>query len=149
MWNRVELDPAYQKIATDTWLAFLNHPRPPPPPPEEAKKMLDAMLDEVAADVRAVRERGGEVVFVRAPSAGPFREVERVAFARERTWDELLRRTDAVGIHFEDHADLQDVVLPEWSHIRAGDTARFTRALIGHLRLALAERGTPRQELGR
>lgn len=147
MWEKVALDPAYQKVARDTWLAFLNAPRPPPPPPEEAKKMFDALLDDVAGDVEAIRARGGEVVFVRAPSSGPFREVEGKAFPRERFWDPLLARTGAVGIHFEDHAALQDVELPEWSHIRARDTDRFTRVLIAHLRTALAERGTPRKEL--
>ena len=147
MWERVPLDPAYRKICQDTWLAILGAKRPPPPPPEEAKKMLDALLDDVAADVRKIRERGGEVVFVRAPSAGPFREIEKKAFPREHGWDLLLERTDAVGIHFEDHVDLQDVEIPEWSHLRARDTGRFTRALLDHLRTALAERGTPRKEL--
>ena len=147
MWNKVELDPEYRKIAQDTWLAFLRAPRPPPPPPEELERQFEALLEAVAADVRRIRERGGEVVFVRAPSSGPFFEAENHGFPRERTWDPLLQATDAVGIHFQDHADLQDVDLPEWSHIRAQDTDRFTRALIGHLRTALAERGTPRKEL--
>jgi hypothetical protein len=147
MWEKVALDPAYQKIAQDTWLAILNAPRPPPPPPDEARKLLDALLDDVASDVERVRERGGEVVFVRSPSSGPFREIENKAFPRERFWDPLLARTGAVGIHFEDHADLQDVEIPEWSHIRAGDTDRYTRALVGHLRAALDARGTPRKEM--
>jgi hypothetical protein len=146
MWSKVELDHDYREIVRNTWLAILNAPREMPPP-EVMAEMLDATLDEVAADVRAIRERGGEVVFVRMPSTGPFREIESAAFAREAHWDELLRRADAAGVHFEDHADLQDVEVPEWSHIRAGDTDRFTRALIGHLRDALAARGTPREEL--
>jgi len=147
MWSKVELDPEYRQLCRDIWLEFLNAPREMPPP-EEAAKALEAAFERVAADVRTIRDRGGEVVFVRAPSTGPFREAEAKGFPRERFWDELLRRTDAVGIHFEDHADLQDVEVPEWSHIRAGDTDRFTRALIGHLREALAARGTPRKELG-
>jgi hypothetical protein len=147
MWDRVERDPEFRQIARDTWIAMIEAPRPPPPPPEEAKKALDAVLDTVAAQVRAIRERGGDVVFVRAPSSGPFREAERQALPRERAWDELLRRTDAIGIHFEDHDDLQDVELPEWSHIRAPDTERFTRALIAHLREAYAARGVSRPEL--
>lgn len=147
MWERVELDPAYREIARTTWLGFFEVPRPEPPPPEEARRMFEALLDDVAADVERIRARGGDVVFVRAPSAGPFREIEAAAFPREAFWDALLARTDAVGIHFEDHADLADVELPEWSHIRAGDTPRFTRALVGHLRDALDARGTPRREL--
>jgi hypothetical protein len=149
MWTKLEVDPAYREIARNTWLTFLKAPRPDPPPPEEEmRKQMDALLDAVADDVRAIRARGGEVVFVRAPSAGPFRDAERQGFPRERTWDPLLARTDAAGVHFEDHPDLQDVELPEWSHIRAGDTDRFTRALIRHLRAALAARGTPRPEVG-
>lgn len=149
MWEKVERDPAYQKIARDTWLAFINAPRPPLPPPEVLKKGFEALLAEVAGDVRRIRERGGEVVFVRAPSSGPFLAAENGGFPRERTWDPLLQATNAVGIHFEDHADLRDVELPEWSHISAGDTDRFTRALVRHLREALVAKGTPRQELGR
>lgn len=148
LWEKVALDPAYNQVVKDTWLALLNAPRPPPPPPEEASKLFDALLAEVAADVQRIRDRGGEVVFVRAPSAGPFLAIENKAFPRERTWDALLQRTGTVGIHFEDHLDLQDVEIPEWSHIRARDTDRFTRALIRHLRAALTERGTPRKELG-
>lgn len=148
MWDRVEHDPAYQKIARDTWLALLHLPRPNVPP-EAIRQGFEQLLAEVGEDVRRIRERGGDVVFVRAPSSGPFLAAENGGFPRERTWDPLLQATNAVGIHFEDHADLRDVELPEWSHIRAGDTGRFTRALVRHLRAALDARGTPRQELGR
>jgi hypothetical protein len=146
MWSKVELDPDYREIVRNTWLAILNAPREMPPP-EVMAEMLDRVLDEVAADVRKIRARGGDVVFVRMPSAGPFREIENAAFPRERHWDELLRRADAAGVHFEDHPDLRDVEIPEWSHIRAGDTDRFTRALVVHLHEALAARGTRREEL--
>jgi hypothetical protein len=148
MWDRVEHDPAYQKIARDRWLLNLNAPRPPAPPPEVTQQRMDALFGQVAANVQAIRARGGEVLFVRAPSVGPFREAEHMGFPREQAWDVLLDRVDAAGVHFEDHTDLQDVELPEWSHIRAGDTPRFTRALIAHAREALAARGTPRAELG-
>ncbi len=148
MWDRVERDPAYQKIARDTWLAFLNAPRPNVPP-EVLKKGFEQLLAEVGEDVRRIRARGGEVVFVRPPSSGPFLAAENGGFPRERTWEPLLQATNAVGIHFEDHADLGDVELPEWSHIRAADTDRFTRALVRHVRAALVAKGTPREELGR
>ncbi|UCF68515.1 MAG: hypothetical protein JSV80_04255 [Acidobacteriota bacterium] len=146
LWSRVEQDEAYREIVCNTWLAILNAPREMPTP-EVAKKMFEELLDEVDANVRKIRERGGEVVFVRAPSSGPFREVENKAFPREKTWDVLLQHTGAVGVHFEDYGDLSDVQTPEWSHIRAGETERFTRALIAHLREALAARGASRPEL--
>lgn len=148
MWDKVEDDTAYQKIVRDTWLAFINAPRPDVPP-EALRKGFEQLLAEVGEDVRRIRERGGEVVFVRAPSSGPFLAAENGGFPRERTWQPLLQSTNAVGIHFEDHAELRDVELPEWSHIRASETDGFTRALVRHLRAALVAKGTPREELGR
>lgn len=148
MWDRVELDPEYREIARGTWLTFMALPPPPMPPPDVMEQMMNAMHDELAAQVRAIRARGGEVIFVRPPSSGPFLEFEQKVFPRANFWDVLLQRTDAAGVHYEDHADLQDVELPEWSHIRAGDTPKFTRALIRHMREALAARGVTRPELG-
>lgn len=149
MWNKVELDEAYRESARAVWRASLTAPRPAPPPPDVARKALDDLFAEVAANVRAIRARGGEVVFVRAPSTGLYWQIEPVAFPRERFWNPLVTTADAAGVHFADHADLQVFELPEWSHIRAGDTDPFTRALLRHLRAALEARGTPRSEVGR
>ncbi len=149
MWNKVSDHEGYREVARNTWLTFLSAPRPDPPPPEVMQKHMQSLRESVVADVKAIQARGGEVVFVRSPSIGPFYEAERGGFPREHTWEPLLAATGAVGIHFEDHADLQDFELPEWSHIRADQTDRFTRALLAHLREALNTRGTPRQEVGR
>lgn len=148
MWDRVEDDPEYQKIARDTWLVYLNAPRPEVPPDVMATHIASVMA-EVRENVATIRARGGEVVFVRAPSAGPFLEVERMAFPKAQVWDGLLQAVDAAGVHFDDHADLQTFDLPEWSHISARQTDAFTRALIPHIRAALEARGTPRPEVGR
>jgi hypothetical protein len=149
MWVKASDHEPYREVTRNIWRTILSAPRPAPPPPEVMQKHMTALFESVAADVTAIRARGGEVVFVRAPSAGPFREAERMGFPRERTWDPLLTSSNAAGIHFEDHADLQDFELPEWSHIRADQTDRFTRALLTHMRQALSARGTPRQEVER
>jgi hypothetical protein len=112
-------------------------------------KHIESVMAEVRQNVATIRARGGEVVFVRAPSSGPFYEVERMAFPKDQVWRGLLAAADAAGVHFEDHEDLQGFDLPEWSHIAAGQTDAFTRALLPHLREALAARGTPRPEVGR
>lgn len=147
LWERLDNDPAYAALARDIWREFLDNP-PPPPPPDEAEKMFEAMLGELERDVKAIRARGGEVVFVRLPSTGRFREVEAQAFPRARFFDVVVRSVDAVGIHFEDHPELQDVTIPEWSHVSSRDSPRFTRALIAVLRRELAARGIHRPELG-
>ncbi len=110
--------------------------------------MFDTMIEDLRRDVQAIRARGGEVVFVRYPSTGHFLEVETRAFPRERFFDVVIDSVDAVGVHFDDHPELQDVTIPEWSHISSRNSPRFTRALVQILRRELAVRGIDRPELG-
>jgi hypothetical protein len=69
------------------------------------------------------------VVFVRPPSGGEYYTYEQKYFPRDETWDLLLKRTGAPGIHFDDYPQLQGYYLPEWSHIAPSDAVRFTAAL--------------------
>ena len=146
MWERVVTDQAYNDIVTGTWMAIITAPRPTPPP-EVQQRMLEDVLEEVRRNVETIRARGGEVVFVRAPSAGPFREIELKAVPREKTWDAMLERADAIGVHFEDHPELQGYEIPEWSHLRASETDEFTANLIAILRREMQARGTMRPEI--
>ncbi len=147
MWHVLDSDPAHQKLVQDYWSAFLNMPMEPPPP-GVFEQLQEDIRRSVTEQVQAIRARGGEVVFVRFPSSDEFRDFERRAFPREMFWDPLLEATGAVGIHFEDYPELQDVRLPEWSHIHSEDKTRFTAALISIIRDELIAAGTPRPELG-
>ena len=129
MWSRVEQDEAYARKVQQIWVQ--RRPSGPPTPGQQAKN-AEAIEREIARAVVAVdklKARGVRVVFVRAPSAGEVLDGERVRFPREKTWDVLLVRTGAPGIHFEDHADMQGLWLPEWSHLSADDADRYTVAL--------------------
>lgn len=147
MWHMVESDPETQALAQDIWRDYLYMPVELPPP-DVAEQMLAGIMGSVGEHIRLIRERGGEVVFVRMPSTDEFREVELQGFPRQVFWDRLLRETGAVGVHFEDHPALKDVRVPEWSHIHSDDTDRFTANLIGILRQALSAAGISRPELG-
>ena len=147
LWDRVEDDPEFNAIVTGTWQDILEH-LPPPPPPEVAQAAFEALLEQVASDVARIRERGGEVVFIRPPSSDWFREFEQQATPRERVWEPIVGTANAVGVHFEDYPELSDVRTPEWSHISAQDKARWTRALVGILRDRMTERGIHRPEIG-
>jgi len=81
--------------------------------------------------VRAFKDRGGQLIFIRPPSAGEFRISENHYLPREKYWDRLLRETMCPGVHFEDYESLQGFDLPEWSHLRADQTPAFTKALAG------------------
>ena len=147
LWQRVEDDPEFNAVVTGTWRLILEN-LPPPPPEDVARAAFEALLEQVAADVGAIRERGGEVVFVRPPSSDWFREFERQATPRERVWEPIVGTAEAVGVHFEDYPELSDVRTPEWSHISAHDKARWTRALVRILRERMAESGIRRPEMG-
>lgn len=146
LWTRVETDTAYNRIVTSTWRAIIES-IPPPPPEDVAREQFETLLAQITADVARIRERGGEVVFVRFPSSGYFREAEARMTPRERVWESVLAAADAVGIHFEDYPELADIPTPEWSHVSARDKDRLTRAIVRILRQRLAERGITRPEL--
>ena len=146
LWQKLDNDPTYAALAQSIWLDFLKPPREMPSP-EEAERQLREVFQEVRANVETIRARGGEVVFIRCPSRDKFRAAEAGGFPRERFWDVLLQETDAVGVHFEDYPELQDVRVPEWSHISASDKGRFTTAVVEILRQRLEQRGVHRAEL--
>ena len=95
----------------------------------EHEKTIAGEIDRAVKVVDKLHKRGIEVIFVRAPSADDFLAFEDHEFPRAKTWDVLLAKTGARGIHFKDYPDLQGYLLPEWSHLAAHEKPRFTEAL--------------------
>jgi len=131
IWNKVETDPAYREIARGIWTQRLDAPPPPNvDTPEKLQKVIDAQIQRAADAVAKLRARGVQVLFVRPPTAGRYLEFDDKVFPRAKTWDVLLARTGAPGIHFQDYPELnQNWNLPEWSHLSLADSERFTAAL--------------------
>jgi hypothetical protein len=131
MWRKVETDPQYRALVRSIWDDRLNGPPPPNmATPAKLQEAIDAQIDRAVAAVATLRARGVQVLFVRPPSNGHYYAFEQKVFPRARTWDVLLRRTGAPGIHFEDYAQLQGYVQPEWSHLSASEARRFTATLM-------------------
>lgn len=128
MWNKVEDDPAYRALTRDIWKRLLTSR--PPPPPAAAIALREKQIDRAVAAIAKLHARDVPVLFLRPPSAGLWLQIERGAFPRVETWDPLLARTGAPGIHFEDYSQLQGYELPEWSHLSASEADRFTAALV-------------------
>jgi hypothetical protein len=83
------------------------------------------------------------VVFVRPPNAGPYHEFDEHVFPRAKTWDVLLAKTGAPGIHFEDYPELRGFDPPEWSHLKFTDAEKFTAALVPLVERGFAEKAVP------
>lgn len=130
MWDKVEHDAGYRELARSIWRQFFTPPMTDPAKIAEHWKAVDKEIERAVAAVAKLRARGVAVVFVRAPSNGPYLEGETRDYPRDRSWDVLLQRTGAPGVHFEDHAAMQGLNLPEWSHLARADAEVFTRALV-------------------
>ena len=126
MWPRLESDPFLRDHARSVWVF---RDRGPPKP-----EVVALAIEESRQAVAKIRARGGDVVFVRAPSAGKVHERESKQVPRDQTWDRLLRETGAFGIHFEDYPEMRGLEIPEWSHLSRDSAMRFTRAYVGILR---------------
>ena len=130
VWDKVATDESYRELARRIWTQVFGHPMPGMETREKASKLVDEQITRAAAAVAKLRARGVPVVFVRPPSSGEYYVYEQRVFPRAETWDLLLKRTGAAGIHFDDYPQLQGYYLPEWSHIAASDANRFTAALV-------------------
>ena len=130
MWSKVETDPEYQALAKAIWA--------------DGFKPIDARDEEWLAQMREGREaqinravdatkklqaRGIEVIFVRHPVADFYTMSEGMYHPREETWDVLIEKSGALGIHWEDHPELQGYWIPEASHLAAAEADRYTKAL--------------------
>lgn len=135
MWDRVEKDSAYRERTRWAWKGFKD---PFPYTPE----LIAKGHVRARAAVDKIRARGGEVVFVRPPSAPELRINEEAQVPKAKGWDHLIANTKSVGVHADELAQAQDLTLPEWSHLDRKCARVFTDAYVRRL----AEQ-TPRLKL--
>jgi len=90
---------------------------------------VERMTRLTARYTREIRERGGDVVFVRMPTNGSTLAREKALFPRTEYWDRFAASVDAVAIHFEDHPELQGFEQPDGSHLDQRGSAEFSAAL--------------------
>jgi len=91
---------------------------------------LQAIFKYAKADVDKIRSRGGEVIFLRVPTSGPFEEADKKIFPREVCWNRLLAVTGCPGIYYKDYPAIAHFICPEWGHLTPEQAAIFTRNLI-------------------
>ncbi|MFL6763869.1 MAG: hypothetical protein ACJ8FO_01585 [Sphingomicrobium sp.] len=125
MWDQIETDAYLRGHARHAWDRF----RGPNIPPV----LADKVIARSAEAVRRIRARGGDVIFIRPPSAPQLRVVEQKRIPRNGGWDRLLVGAGAKGIHADDLAQAQRLVLPEWSHLSRKCAAVFTDAYVRRL----------------
>ncbi len=147
MWNRLEYDEEYRELARRIWADGW---RPLSEVSEKRRtRVLESrpkQIDRAVAAVDKLRAKGAEAIFVQMPYEGHYAISENDIAPRELTWDVLLERSGALGLHFQDHEEMQGYWLPEWSHMTGGEADRFTEAFYGLVQRELAARETEGEE---
>lgn len=95
---------------------------------------LQSIFSSTSASVAKIKERGGQVIFVRPPSSGPLLIAEKENYPREKYWDKLLEVTNTEGVHFADYPETSNFDCPEWSHLSSSDSKIYTKHLVDILR---------------
>ncbi|MGH8080093.1 MAG: hypothetical protein ACREP7_05920, partial [Lysobacter sp.] len=123
LWNRVATDPKLNEHARYVWKQYwVGDPA--------EKDVIDRTIAKAKLDIDRIRARGGDVVWLRAPSAGSLLAAERERFPRATGWDRLLRETQSFGVHFEDYSQMQNLDIPEWSHLSHAGAQVYTDAYV-------------------
>jgi len=91
---------------------------------------LNKIFEDLKNSIDKIKERGGQVIFLRPPSSGESREAEKVAYPKNLFWDKLLSYTNTPGIYYEDYPEIAHFTCPEWSHLSPNDAITFTKSLI-------------------
>ena len=126
MTDRFVADTNLQNQVKGVW-AFIQKISKDPP---ASGPKLDSILNTVKADVDKIKARGGQVLFIRTPSSGPFLMGEKMGYPRTQYWDRILSVTGCPGIHFEDYPPIANFVCPEFSHLKPSDAVIYTTNLV-------------------
>lgn len=129
MWEKVENDLDYRTQAQNIWAQYLPIAVERQEQLETQQASYSTQIERAVAATRALEARGVDVTFVRWPSSERYLASERLYFPRSVAWDVLIEKTGALGIHWQEHDELQGYELPEWSHLSASEADRFTAAL--------------------
>jgi len=98
-----------------------------------AASVIAMTLNKTRIAVAKIRAHGGEVIFVRPPSAPELRRHEDERLPRARGWNALLAAAKVQGIHADDVPAMKGLLIPEYSHLSRGCAAVFTDAYVRQL----------------
>jgi hypothetical protein len=100
MTNSAEQSGALQTRIQGGWIPLFTPPPPPTYVPREAflasmDEAMKARFGDIVAAVAKIHARGGQVVFVRFPYAGPLKALEDQMTPRAKIWDPLTKAAQA------------------------------------------------------
>lgn len=122
MSNKTVTDTSFARTVKNAWLAVLKGNDKPPQKEETTNFFVE--------DAKKFKERGGNLILLRCPSSGLFKDLEAKHLSRDIFWDELVKATNAKAYHYADYDQFKNFECPEWSHLSAEDADFFTKELV-------------------
>jgi len=125
LWTRIETDAGRRGDVLAFWAGFAG--------PKVADDVIAMTLESTRKAVEKIRARGGEVVFIRPPSAPQVQPTEYQRLPRAKGWDALLAAAHVQGVHANDEPSMQGLDLPEYSHLSRACATVFTDSFVRRL----------------
>jgi hypothetical protein len=125
LWSRLERDMDLNAHARHFWALGFRGQYPDAVIVDGQKRTRDA--------VARIRARGGDVVFIRPPSAGAVLESENIQMPRSRGWDPLMQAAAVKGLHYLDDPVSRELFAPELSHLSAACSIVYTDSYVRQL----------------
>ena len=125
LWRRIEHDMDLNAHARHFWsLAFRG---------QTPDAVIQDGLRRTREAVARIRARGGDVIFIRPPSAGAVLDAENIQMPRSRGWDPLMQAAEVAGLHYMDDPVSRELFTPELSHLSAACSTVYTDAYVRQL----------------
>ena len=140
MWPPVEIPGSFDNTQITNFWTVRGGLSRPPPPPEALVEMTEDAIAFFSPLVDKFRQRGGEVVFIRMPSDGGYKEAELGVDYKANV---LLPMMDGIGaplINSMDHPELSsELNIPEWSHLDRASQDLWSARIVPYIEKAYAE----------
>ena len=122
MSDKAANDTAFARTVKNVWKSIIEgNDRPPE---------KEATMTFFTEDAKKFKARGGNLILLRCPSSGMFKDIESKHLVRSAFWEELVKATEAKAYHYEDYDQFKNLECPEWSHLSAADASFFTTELV-------------------
>ena len=98
---------------------------------EEMEQSAQETIEFFKPLINKLRERGGDMIFIRMPSDGRYLEKDIKTNHRENMWNPMVAGFGAPAFNTFDYPELStELDIPEWSHLSRDSQDRWSRDVI-------------------
>jgi len=147
MWPPVEQVGSFDnQQVTNFWLKFISGE---PPPKPVIEKMTDQAIAFYQPLIKQLRARGGDMIFIRLPSAGRYGDFEQQSNYKNWGWQVMVEQLNVASINTMDFPELSsELTIPEWSHLSRESQDIWSRKITPYINRALIkQRGVSLEQL--